>query len=216
MNPNNRIARIAGILYFIYIILFASSTFIPKNLPAQEELFRLSGAMELISTVFFLLAAWALYVLLRPVDKNLALLFLLLNMAGVVVEGVCVLIHSSALLVVHGGEYLKNFTNEQLHAFSSLLLSVNGSVVLVLFYGLWLFPLGSLVYKSGFLPKILGILLIADGVALLICFTQLWFFPGYETMTYPLYPIMLIAELGLSLWLIIKGVSNQPAPEARP
>ena len=91
-----------------------------------------------------------------------------------------------------------------------LMLNINGNVVMVLFYGLWLFPLGYLVFKSGFLPKILGILLIADGVSLLICFFQLWLFPGYEKMTYPLYPIMFVAEFGLSLWLIIKGVKDQP------
>jgi hypothetical protein len=66
-----------------------------------------------------------------------------------------------------------------------------------------------LVFKSGFLPRILGILLIADGVSLLICFFQLWFFPDYEKMTYPLYPVMFVAEFGLSLWLIIKGVRDQ-------
>jgi Domain of unknown function (DUF4386) len=209
MTSNKRIARIAGILYLIYILLFASSTFIPQNILTQEELFRIGNAMELISTVFFLAAAWALYVLLKPVDKNLALLFVLLNMVGVAVESVCVLIHYSALLTIHGSEYLKALTQEQTQDLAMFILHINGNMVLVLFYGLWLFPLGYLVFKSGFLPKILGILLIADGVSLLICFVQLWFFPGYEKMTYPLYPIMLAAELGLSLWLIIKGVKDQ-------
>lgn len=210
MIANKKIARIAGVLYLIYMLLFATSTFIPQNILTQEELFRISSAMELISIVFFLSAAWALYVLLKPVDKNLALLFVLLNMVGVAVESVCVLIHYAALLTIRGGEYLKPLTQEQLQALSMFILHINGNIVLVLFYGLWLFPLGYLVFKSGFLPKILGILLIADGVSLLICFVQLWFFPGYERMTYPLYPVMLVAELGLSLWLIVKGVKDQP------
>ena len=209
MISNKKMARIAGVLYLVYIILFASSTFIPQNILTQESLFRMSNVMELISTVFFLLAAWALYVLLRPVNKDIALLFVLLNMIGVAVESICVLIRYAAFLPIKGGEYLKVFTQEQLQTLSILMLNINGNVVLVLFYGLWLFPLGYLVFKSGFLPKILGILLIADGVSLLICFVQLWFFPGYEKMTYPLYPIMLIAELGLSLWLIIKGVKEE-------
>jgi hypothetical protein len=120
-----------------------------------------------------------------------------------------VLIHYAALLPIHGDEYLKVFSYEQLQSLSMLMLNINGNVVLVLFYGLWLFPLGYLVFKSGFLPRILGILLIADGVSLLICFFQLWFFPDYEKMTYPLYPVMFVAEFGLSLWLIIKGVRDQ-------
>ncbi len=210
MISNKKIARVAGVLYLIYIVLFAFSTFIPQNILTQEELFRIANAMELVSTVFFLLAAWALFVLLKPVDKNLAFLFVLLNMIGVAVESVCVLIHYSALLTINGSEYLKALTREQLQALSTLMLNINGNIILVLFYGLWLLPLGYLVLKSGFLPKILGILLIADGVSLLICFVQLWFFPGYEKITYPLYPVMLAAELGLSLWLIIKGVKDQP------
>ena len=210
MNSNKKIARIAGVLYLIYIILFASSTFIPQNIITQEGLFRIRNAMELISSVFFLLSAWALYVLLKPIHKNLALLFVLLNMVGVAVECICILIHYAALLPIHMDEYLKVLSHEQLQALSMLMLNIDGNVVMVLFYGLWLFPLGYLVFKSGFLPKILGILLIADGVSLLICFFQLWFFPGYEKMTYPLYPIMFVAEFGLSLWLIIKGVKDQP------
>ena len=92
MNSNKKIARIAGVLYLIYIIMFASSTFMPQNIFAQEELFRIRNAMELISTVFFLSAAWALYVLLKPVNKNFALLFVLLNLVGVAAECVCILI----------------------------------------------------------------------------------------------------------------------------
>jgi len=209
MISNKKTARIAGVLYLAYIILFATSTFIPQNILTQESLFRVANAMELISAVFFLSAAWALYVLLKPVNKEIALLFVLLNMIGVAVESICVLIHYASLIPIHGGVHLNALTQEQLKAISMLMQNINGNVVMVLFYGLWLFPLGYLVFKSGFLPKILGILLIADGSSLLICFVQLWFFPGYEKMTYPLYPIMLAAELGLSLWLIIKGVKEE-------
>ena len=59
--------------------------------------------------------------------------------------------------------------------------------------------------KSRFIPKVFGILLIADGFSLLICFFQMWLFPGHEKLMYPLYPVMLVAELGLALWLLIKG-----------
>ena len=90
MNSTKHIARTAGVLYLIYIILTAYSTFMPQNIFAQEGLFRIRNAMELISTAFFLSAAWALYVLLKPVHKNLALLFVLLNMVGVAVECICI------------------------------------------------------------------------------------------------------------------------------
>jgi hypothetical protein len=79
-------------------------------------------------------------------------------------------------------------------------------MVTTLFYGAWLFPLGYLVLKSRFLPRFLGVLLFMDGVSMLICFVQICLFPGYQKLTYPLFPVMLVAELGLALWLIIKGV----------
>jgi len=65
------------------------------------------------------------------------------------------------------------------------------------------------VVKSRLVPKVLGVLLLLDGSALLVCFVQLSIFPGYEKWMYPLYPIMLIAELGLGLWLAIKGVKAE-------
>jgi hypothetical protein len=88
-------------------------------------------------------------------------------------------------------------------------LGGSGNMILTLFYGVWLFPLGYLVYKSGFLPRFLGVLLLLDGLSMLICFIQLGLFPGHGKLMYPLYPIMFIAEFGLALWLIIKGVKEQ-------
>jgi hypothetical protein len=78
-----------------------------------------------------------------------------------------------------------------------------------LFLNLWLFPLGYLVFKSGFLPRILGILLIIDGLAMLIWFFQFFFFPGYEVISYLCLAESFIAEGSLCLWLLIRGVKNQ-------
>jgi len=76
-------------------------------------------------------------------------------------------------------------------------------------YGVWLFPLGYLVFRSGFLPRFLGVLLILDGLSLMICFVQLVFFPEFHKWTYPLYPVMFVAECGLGLWLLIMGVKEE-------
>jgi hypothetical protein len=76
-------------------------------------------------------------------------------------------------------------------------------------YGAWLFPLGYLVFKSGFLPKTLGFLLIADGFGLLIYIFQYFLLPGYEIISYPCFVVSFIAELSLTLWLLIKGVKAQ-------
>jgi len=214
------VARVAGFLYLIYIVTFASSSFVQgkpivsgdaaataRNIMASEWLFRIGFTSELLAALLFLLTAWALYVLLKPVNRSLALLFVLLNLAGVAVECISTLIRFAALLLLSGADYLKAFTTDQLQVLGMLLLNLgnSGNMVSVLFYGAWLFPLGYLVVKSCFLPRILGMLLIIDGFCLLICFFQLCLFPGHEKLTYPLYPVMFIAECGFALWLLIKG-----------
>jgi hypothetical protein len=219
------VARMAGLLYLIYIVTTACSSFLQnkpiagddaattaRNIMASVGLFRVGFTTELIATLFFLLTAWALYVLLKPVNKNLALLFLLVNLVGVAVESILTLIHFAALLLLSGDDYLKAFKPDQLQALAMFFLDLGGSgnMVTVLFFGIWLFPLGYLVMKSGFVPRILGILLVLDGLCLMICFFQLCLFPGHEKMTYPLYPVMFVAEFGLGLWLLIKGVKVQP------
>ena len=217
-------ARVAGFLYLIYIVVFAASSFVQgkpivggnapataRNLMASDWLFRIGITSELLAALFFLLAAWALYVLLKPVNRSLALLFVLLNLGGVAVECVSSLIRFDALLPLSGADYLKPLATDQLQALAMLLLNVgnSGNTVSVLFYGAWLFPLGYLVIKSSILPRILGILLMIDGACLLICFFQLWLFPGHEKLTYPLFPVMFIAEFGFALWLSIKGVKDR-------
>ena len=222
MNSINKTARMAGFLYLVFIITLASSAVVrsspivsgdvaatARNIVAQAWLFRIGIVTELISAVFFLLAAWALYVLLKPVDQNLALLFVLSLLAGVAVECINILNHFAVQLFLSGADYLKVFQADQLQGLSMFFLNLGyqGAAIAGLFYGIWLFPLGYLVFKSGFLPRILGILLILDGLCLMICFFQGFLFPGYEKLTYPLYPAMFIAEFGLTLWLLIKGVN---------
>jgi hypothetical protein len=205
-------------------VLFASSTFIhhkpfvwedpaamARNIADSELMFRIGYMSEIIAALLFLSTAWALYVLLKPVGKNLALLFLLLNLTGVAVECVFTLIHLDALLLLGRSDYLLAFKPDQLQALSMFFLRLgdSGNMILTLFYGVWLFPLGYLVYKSGFLPRFLGVLLLLDGLSMMTCFIQLCLFPGHEKLMYPLYPIMFIAEFGLAMWLIIMGVKEQ-------
>lgn len=217
-----RIARLAGLFYLAYIVIFATATFLPphitwsdaaataRTIQASPGVFRLGGMLVWIADLFFLLAAWALYVLFKPVNRALALLFLLLNLVGVCIESALALIRQAALLLVNNAPSLRAFQPDQLYSLALLLLKIGGSDsrVTTLFYGAWLFPLGYLVLKSRMLPKIFGILLFLDGAALMICFLQLNLFPDYERWMYPLYPVMLIAELGLGLWLAIKGASE--------
>jgi len=84
----------------------------------------------------------------------------------------------------------------------------NGFSIAQLFFGTWLLPLGYLVYKSGFLPKLLGILLIIDCFAILIWFFQFFLLPGYEVISYPCLAVSVIAEFSLCGWLLVKGAKN--------
>jgi hypothetical protein len=215
-------ARLAGLLYFTYFItslianFFGNFVFVDapatlNTIIAHESSFRVGLVISLFSVVFFLLAAWALYVLLKPVNKNLALLFLLLNLGGFVIWCLSTLNLLSSLLLLSGADYLKVFQADQLQAQALLFINLykNGSVIAQIPYGVWLFPLGYLVFKSRFLPKILGILLIADFFAQLIFVIQRFLLPGYDVVSYPGLAISFIAEISLTLWLLIKGVKDQ-------
>jgi hypothetical protein len=148
-------------------------------------------------------------VLLKPVNKNIALLFLLLNLGGFAIWCLSLLNLFAGLLLLSGADYLKVFQPDQLQAMLFINLYKNGYIIAQIPYGLWLFPLGYLVFKSGFLPKILGILLIVDGFGLLIYVFQRFLLPGYEVISYPCMAVSFIAELSLALWLLIKGVKDQ-------
>ena len=191
----NKTARMAGMLYFIYfvihifadvfgrskIIVFGDAAATAQNIMASEWQFRVGIMSDLLGAVLFLLAAWALYGLLKPVNKNLALLFLLLNLGGVAIQCFSDLFLVASQLLLNGADYLKVFQADQLQALAMLFLYLykNGFMIAQIFYGAWLFPLGYLVFKSGFLPKILGIVLMVHCVTWLMTAFSSSLFPGF-------------------------------------
>jgi len=222
MNTNKKTARIAGFLYFIYILtsiignefgrfVSVDAPATVNNIMAHESLFRIGFVISLFSVVPFLLAAWALYVLLKPVNKNIALLFLLLNLGGFAIWCLSMLDLFASLLLLSGADYLKVFQPDQLQAQAIFFINLykNGYIIAQIPYGIWLFPLGYLVFKSGFLPKILGILLIVDCFGLLTYVLQRFLLPGYEVISYPCMAVGFVAELSLTLWLLIMSVKDQ-------
>jgi hypothetical protein len=182
-----------------------------SNIMAHEKLFTITAVGDLLAAALFFLAAWALYVLLKPVNKNLALLFLLLNLAGVAIQCMSAINLFAALLLMNGPDYLNIFQTDQLQALAMFFLDLRekGFLIAQLFYGAWLFPLGYLVYKSGFLPKILGIVLMVHCFTWLSTVFQSFLFPSFVVITYVSWPLGFIAEFGLTLWLLIKGAKEQ-------
>jgi hypothetical protein len=217
-------ARRAGLIYFAFVITCIFAGVVRSNLIVygdaaetaellgkSEWLLRISSVVDLISGVLFLVAAWALYVLLKTVDKNIALLFLLLNAAGVAVQ-CSSLLHSFTPMLTSASEDInKVFGPDQLDALNLLYLNLykSGFTIAQIFFGAWLLPLGYLVYRSGFLPKWLGVLLFADFFGVMIWFFQYFLLPDYEIITYPGFAVSFIAEISLSLWLMIKGVKEK-------
>ena len=208
MNSINKTARMAGLFYFIYILasiiadlfghfVFADASATVNHIMAHQSLFRIGVVISLFSYVFFLLAAWYLYVLLKPVNKNIALLFLLLNLGGFAILVYSHLNLFSSLMLLSGADYLKVFQPDQLQAQAMLFINLyhNGSTIAQIPFGVWLLPLGYLVFKSGFLPKILGILLIVDCFGLLIYVCQRFLLPDYAVISYPCWVIGFIAEV---------------------
>jgi hypothetical protein len=217
-------ARMAGLFYLIFILTTVLATSIrdniivsgdavatANNIMASQGLFRVGFITELVSATFFVLAAWALYVLLKPVNKNLALLLLLLNLGGVAVECLNALNLFAALQFLSGANYLSVFQTGQLQAMamSSIDLYTNGFLLTQIFFSAWLIPLGYLIYKSRFLPKWLGLLLILDFFGNMSWFLQGFLLPNYEILRYPGNAISFIAEIALTAWLLIMAVKEQ-------
>jgi hypothetical protein len=226
MNTNKKTARMAGFLYLIYMVISIFANVLGRsklivlgdavttagNLITSAWQFRIGFVVDLVGAVLFLLTAWALYVLLKPVNKNIALLFLLLNLGGVAVWCFSDLFLIASQLLLSGADYLKVFQADQLQALAMLSLFIykNGFLgIAQIFFSAWLFPLGYLVFKSGFLPRILGIVLMVECFGWLLYPIQFFFFPGNVVLTYLSSAAGFIGEFSLMLWLLIMGAKEQ-------
>jgi hypothetical protein len=214
-------ARISGVLYLIIIAagLFAeafvrSRLIVPAdaaataaNILAQETLFRVGIAADLSTFLLAIAVTVILYALLKPVNKNLALLMLLLNLAQDAVGGMNVLNTYRSLQLLGGADYLKVFSPEQLQAMALLALKGHafGFGIALLFFGVSCIALGYLIFNSGFLPRILGILMAIAGACYLINSVALIVLPSLASILL-LLPAF-IGELSFALWLTIKGVN---------
>ncbi len=217
--PQDKVARIAGGFYIAFVLAsvlagllghigMGGAEQVYQSLVTNVWSFRLALVVALVSAFLFLMAAWGLYVLLRPVNEHLALLFLLLNAVGVAIQCASYFPLISALLQGNAASHMQGYSAEQLEglAYLSIGLYKTGFVTAQLFFGTWLFPLGYLVYKSGFLPRFLGVILMLDGIGVLIWFLQVLLLPGYPAISYPAFALGFVAEVGLGLWLLVKGV----------
>ena len=230
MHPTDKAARIAGALYLslltaplrlLYIpsTLFVSgnATATANNIAAHETLFRLGILSDLFTATMAIFLTLALYRLFKGVDQNLARLMVILgSLVSAPIYFLNTLNDAAALMLARGADFLSAFDKPQRDALATLFLRLHhhGIVANEIFWGLWLFPFGLLVYRSRFLPRILGVWLILNCFAYLaVSFTGLMF-PQYESMAFnSLLPAML-GELAVMLWLVIMGAKPQPLDAA--
>ena len=230
MNSTRKAARVAGLLYLVtcipapFSLLYVPGKLIvpgnaaatAANILASEWMFRLGIAGQLVSAIAFLFAVRALYRLLQGVDNRQASLMVTLFALSIPISCVNVLNDIAALILVRGADFLSAFSEPQRNALAMVFLRVHsqGLFVSQIFWGLWLLPFGVLVYRSGFLPRILGVLLILNGCAYPIHSFTSFLLPQYAGLVYRYTFPALMGEVVVGLWLLIRGARDEPLVRA--
>ncbi len=226
MHATVKAARVAGAWYLslavtapfglIYVprtlIVPGNAAATADNILASQMLFRLGIVAELVTAVLFLLLALALYRLLNGVNKNHARLMVGLVLVSVAITFANVLNNLGALTLFRGGDFLAIFDKRQLDALGMLFLRLHhqGVVANEIFWGLWLFPFGRLVMRSGFLPRLLGVWLVINGFAYVALSLTDLLAAQYGPMALRIAVPALFGEIAIMLWLLIKGAKVQP------
>jgi hypothetical protein len=227
MTTLSRNARVAGLLYLtlltaplrlIYIpsklFVTGNATATADNIAAHETLFRLGILSDLFTGTMVIFLTLALYRLFKGVDQELARLVVILGSLMVTpIYFLNTINDAAALLLVRGPDFLSVFDKPQRDALAMLFLRLHSHGIRAngIFWGLWLLPFGLLVYRSRFLPRILGVWLILNCFAYLAVSVTGILWPRYEAIVSNwVFPIM-VGELAIMLWLIIMGAKEQAA-----
>ena len=189
------------------LVVSGDATATANNIRASESLFRLGFASYLIEALCDVSLTLVLYVLLSPVHRDLALLAVFFRLVSTAVFGVAqVFFYSAPPLILGGADYLRTFSPEQLNtlAYLSLRLFGYGTGIAFVFYGVGSLAFGYLIFRSGYLPRILGILLAISGLGFVIRTFLLIVAPAYASSVL-LLPTA-VAGLALTVWLLVRGV----------
>jgi hypothetical protein len=222
VNSPQRTARVAAFVFLIIFFLGMSTELfirpgmiVPgdaaatvKNIAASESLFRLSLVSDLIRLTLLMLLPLILYKLLNPVNKTIAALMVIFSLVSVPISMLNELNHFAVLLLSSGAGYLTVFKADQLNALVMFFLELRKyGTFIPQVLSFWVFLLGYLVFKSGFLPRILGVLLMLAGLCYTVSAVLFLLFPNFDAMILGLFAF--IAESLFYLWLLIKGVKAQ-------
>ncbi len=218
-----RYARIGGVLYLYIIaagtfaevfvrsrlIVSADAAATARNIMANELLFRLGFSGEFLHLACDVAVAVILYALLRPVDRNIALLAALMRLACDIILAISGLSHFAVLRLLGGSAYLETFSSDQLESLALLAMRLHGDGygISLVFFSFACLALGYLIFRSGYLPRALGAVLAIAGVCYLLNSFAHFLAPAFAAALFPaIFVPIFVAELSLSLWLIVKGV----------
>jgi len=232
MSSTKATARRAGVLYLLLAVIgpindiYVPNAFIvpgdaaatAHKIASAELTYRIGIVSGLAANVVFLFLVLSLYDLLKDVDRRQARLMVILVSVSVAVAVVNLFNQIAPLILLSGADFFSVFTKAQLDALALgfLRLRSNATYVDMAFWGLWLFPFGVLVIKSGFFPRVLGALLIIGCFAYLtVSFTALVFPAHRQLVSQVALPFFAVGELSMIVWLLVKG-AKVPLPEALP
>jgi hypothetical protein len=213
-------ARITGVVYLLYfltavcgelflkgIVVDGNAAATATNILAHQTLFRLGLATGLIATACYIAVTALFYGLFKPVNRSLSLLAAFFSLVGCAILAFASLFQLAPLVVLGGGQYLNVFKVEQLRALALLFLELNTQAgnICVVFFGVYCLLIGYLIFRSAFLPRILGALMALAGLGWLTFLS-----PPFANRLSP-YNLVLgfLAELSLMLWLLVRGVNIQ-------
>ena len=219
-------ARIGGALYLIIIVIglfgeafvrdklivSGDATATARNIMAAESLWRFHIAAEIFLLICAVVLLMLLFILLQPVSRELTLLAAFFNLVSIGLEAATAMYLLVALFPIGGAAYLKAFAPEQLYAMTSLSLKSHGYGfgVSLIFFGCFCVVIGRVIFRSGFLPKAIGVLMQIAGLCYLIDSFALILAPALANRLFPtvLLPAFL-GEASLCLWLLVKGVNAE-------
>jgi len=230
MSSTRNPGRVAGLWYLLLIVIgplrliyipsklfvTGNATATVNNIAAHEWLFRFGIVGDLVGALILILLVLAFYRLFKDVDQYLAVLVVILGgVMPAVIYFVNVVSDAGALMVVRGADFLSVFEKPQRDALVMLFLRLHDhqNTAAEILWGVWLFPLAILVYRSRFLPRFLGVWLAIGGFAYVSLSLTGELLPQYQDKVFTISQPAFFGELALMLWLIIKG-AKPPALDA--
>lgn len=227
LGANKRTARLAGSIYLVVVVTgIFSLAYVPSKLvdwsdaaktlaqiTESQTLFRLSLVSSTICYAAFLLLPFVLYRLLHTANEIAAKLMMIFATVSVPISMLNLQNKYAVLTLINDTTYLRSFDASPIHSQMMLHLENYDSGILIvsIFWGLWLLPFGYLVYRSGFLPRVLGILLMLGCVGYLVNFVGNTMFENFGStlISNIASKPAALGEIGTCLWLLIRGINEK-------